>query len=106
MKYVCSWCKSDLGEINTGRGNAAITHGICNKCVDALLSRNSKPLHEFLDSLNIPVIMIESGAIVRASGVVLPLLTAVISKLRNSRGLQAVCQKGKIGEKCVIRMQS
>ena len=65
MKYVCSWCKADLGEIKTDIRDAAITHGICNKCVDALLSRNSKSLHEFLDSLSVPVIMIESGVIVR-----------------------------------------
>ena len=36
-------------------------HGICEKCVKILLSENGKSMHEFLDSLCVPIIVIESG---------------------------------------------
>ena len=65
MKSVCAWCKADLGEIKEDRGTAEITHGICEKCVKILLSENSKSMHEFLDSLRVPIIVIESGVKVR-----------------------------------------
>lgn len=65
MKSVCAWCKSDIGEIKEDLDTLGITHGICEKCVKILLSENSKSMHEFLDSLCVPVMMIESGVKVR-----------------------------------------
>ena len=65
MKSVCAWCKAELGEIKEEHETFGITHGICEKCVKVLLSENSKSLHEFLDTLHVPVIMIESGGKVR-----------------------------------------
>lgn len=65
MKSVCAWCKADLGEIKEDHETLGITHGICEGCVKILFSENSKSLHEFLDSLCVPIIMIESGMKVR-----------------------------------------
>jgi PAS domain-containing protein len=60
MKSVCAWCNADLGEIKEVHETFGITHGICEKCVKILFSQNSKSLHEFLDSLDVPIIMFES----------------------------------------------
>lgn len=65
MKSVCAWCKSDIGEIKEDHESFEITHGICDKCVKNLLSENSKSMHEFLDSLAVPVVVIEPGVKVR-----------------------------------------
>ena len=65
MKSVCAWCKADIGEIKEDSETVGITHGICDKCIKILLSENSKSMHEFLDSLRVPIIVIESGVKVR-----------------------------------------
>lgn len=61
MKSVCAWCKAGLGEIKEEHETFGITHGICEKCLKVLLSENCKPMREFLDSLSVPVIMVESS---------------------------------------------
>ena len=66
MKHVCAWCNADLGGIQEDRETFGITHGICEKCLKILLLENSKLLHEFLDSLCVPVVMIGAGVKVRA----------------------------------------
>jgi hypothetical protein len=65
MKSVCAWCKTDLGEIGEYRETFGITHGICEKCLKVLLSKDCKPMHEFLDSLSVPVVMMDSEVGIR-----------------------------------------
>jgi hypothetical protein len=84
MKSVCAWCKADLGEVKEDLETVGITHGICDKCAKTLLSENSKPLHEFLDSLCVPVILIESGIKVRTGNkYAMEMLGKELSKIEN-----------------------
>jgi len=61
MKRVCAWCKKELGPAASGSDDdQAITHGICTSCSTGMLSALAVPLHEFLDSLGVPVLLMES----------------------------------------------
>lgn len=67
MKSICAWCKTDLGKIKEDCETAGITHGICEKCMKLLLSENCRPMREFLDTLSIPIIMVEPGTKIRTA---------------------------------------
>ncbi len=68
MKKVCAWCKKTLGQVNGNPlGHFTITHGICRKCRDAVISSSPKDIHDFLDKLPVPVILIEPGLSVRTA---------------------------------------
>lgn len=61
MLVVCAWCKRDVG--TTGDPNdARTTHGICDVCASHLeASTSGVPLERFLDSLGVPVTLVDGA---------------------------------------------
>jgi transcriptional regulator with PAS, ATPase and Fis domain len=61
MKSVCAWCQKVLGtrpsEIHP---DDIITHGICVECHEKLLGPQKIDWAEFLDSLEIPIVVIDA----------------------------------------------
>jgi hypothetical protein len=65
MKKVCAWCKRELETLDADHEQKfPITHGICETCAGNLLEQMGKPLLDFLDSLEVPILMLESGPLV------------------------------------------
>jgi hypothetical protein len=60
IKTICAWCNKVISE---GKGESNdISHGICEDCYSSLLSSEPQKLKSFLDSLEIPLIVVkESG---------------------------------------------
>ena len=61
MKRICAWCKRGLGTISSElHAEDIITHGICDECQKKLLGPQKVAWLEFLDSLNMPVVVIDA----------------------------------------------
>lgn len=61
MKKICAWCKKELENVQIDVNEEhPVTHGICPRCAQRLLFGRAKPLHEFLDSLGVSILLIES----------------------------------------------
>ncbi len=62
MKRVCAWCRKELGRVHSREGSEnLITHGICEDCRDNMLFQTGVGLGEFLDSLGLPVVVVDRG---------------------------------------------
>lgn len=48
LRRVCAWCEAVLDE---GTPGAEITHGICERCMEAFLNQDTYTLESFLESL-------------------------------------------------------
>jgi PAS domain-containing protein len=66
VKTVCAWCRSDLTP-DDGAGGP-VSHGVCTDCA-AFLRANmpGRTLRSFLDSLPVPVLVLEADARVSIS---------------------------------------
>lgn len=67
MKTICAWCKTVLNDDNTDGG--MISHGICTKCRDWVRGdvANTVPLETFLDTLPIPVVVVNRDLLVETA---------------------------------------
>lgn len=60
MFVLCAWCKAVIGEGGAGV-TAPASHGICNTCRSHLMaSFDGIPLAEFLDSLPVPIAVVDN----------------------------------------------
>lgn len=60
MKRVCAWCKKSMGEVQSIlHDNHAITHGICDSCLNDLFIDKNIDFIPFLNSISAPVILID-----------------------------------------------
>ena len=68
MKRVCSWCRLDMGNVpSVIFSEDVVTHGICFDCFGKVFGPQKYNLMEYLDSLNAPVIVIDSTVCVMSS---------------------------------------
>lgn len=68
MKRVCSWCKTEMGVVQTKDfSETAVTHGICEECLQTYFGPRQVNLMDFLDSLDATVIAVNSKAIVTSA---------------------------------------
>ena len=62
MKRVCAWCRKELGRVDWQAGSEnVITHGICGSCRDNVLFQMGVELGVFLDSLKLPIVVVNRG---------------------------------------------
>jgi hypothetical protein len=65
VKLVCGWCRRSLGEIEDGDTEHPITsHGLCESCAFRLSAQLGVPLQQYLDSLGVPVTVMDADAAV------------------------------------------
>lgn len=67
MRRVCAWCGVDLAPNQSSDPNLPVTHGICPPCAAAFVAEDSGPLRLFLDSLGVPVLLVDNDARVLAA---------------------------------------
>jgi hypothetical protein len=60
MKRICAWCGKHLGD--TPDHPDLVTHGICVPCVESLQCGNRESIESFLNSLQAPVMVIDSSS--------------------------------------------
>jgi PAS domain-containing protein len=61
MKRICAWCRKNLsGEEDDSGSDRVITHGICDQCQNNLWFQQGVPFHQFIDSLEEPVLVVDS----------------------------------------------
>ncbi len=68
MKNKCAWCNIEIGSPkgiswNDNEENE-ISHGICDNCTDNLLFQSGVDLQSYIDSLNIPVVTVNTDGII------------------------------------------
>ena len=62
MKRICAWCQCELETMTAStERESVITHGICDGCAKRLETDPAEKVQSFLDRLEVPVLMIESG---------------------------------------------
>lgn len=103
MKKVCAWCRKELGSTNSraGSGNV-ITHGICGNCKDNLSFQMGVELGVFLDSLKLPVVMVDrGGTIVTANDQARTLLRKGLPEIEGYKGGEVFeCAYARLPEGC------
>lgn len=61
MKRICAWCQKDMGEVMSHtEGEYDITHGMCEDCAKQILACDRQNLHKFLDSIDVPILLLQS----------------------------------------------
>ena len=58
MKIVCAWCKKTMRD--DPASDAAVSHGICVDCMRQVVGGNDKDMKEFLGTVGVPVIVLDS----------------------------------------------
>lgn len=63
MRKICAWCNKKLETPVSSDGTdlPIITHGICSQCAESFFLDPGESLEEFVDSLNIPVLVLEAS---------------------------------------------
>lgn len=68
MKKICAWCNSDLDAIpGKDQPEDVITHGICAPCQEKILGPNKVQWLEFLDGLDVPVVVLDATGMVETA---------------------------------------
>jgi len=88
MKRICAWCEKDMGEIP---GNSVpfgeISHGICELCFAKIESIYGTPLIDYLDTLSVPVALVDKdGIVVTGNRQLQSLLGKDLSRIEGFRG--------------------
>jgi PAS domain-containing protein len=103
MKRICAWCRKELGTTDSDRDSEkAITHGICGNCRDNIMFQMGVELQVFLDSLNVPILVVNStGAVVTANNRAQALLRKRLSQIAGYRGGDVFeCAYARLPEGC------
>ncbi len=65
LKRVCSYCNVTLGPADSREElEERISHGICRECLGGLMEGEGEPLSEYLDSLEIPIFVVDADGCV------------------------------------------
>lgn len=68
MERICAWCGTSLGVLSGPRQDGyPVSHGICDACVRDVEAELPRPLSEYLESLDVPVLLINDERTVGAS---------------------------------------
>ena len=103
MKKVCAWCRRELESTAADHEQQyPITHGICETCAANLLAQMGRPLQEFLDNLDVPILLLESGPLIcSANRQARKLLDKQLADIAGRRGGEVIeCVYAKLPEGC------
>ena len=103
MKRVCAWCRTELGRVDSQADyENAITHGICENCSTNLLFQMGVELGEFLDSLKLPVVVVNgTGTIMTANHHARAMLRKGLSEIAGYKGGEVFeCAYARLPEGC------
>jgi len=67
MRQICAWCGKALTHSWTA-GEQDISYGICLPCANAVITEVPNNLHDFLDMMQVPVVLVDyKGAVQTAN---------------------------------------
>ena len=68
MKRICAWCHKNMGTMPSDiHAETIITHGICKDCLHQLFGEEGVELQVFLDSLAVPVVVVDATVTVKTA---------------------------------------
>jgi hypothetical protein len=103
MKRVCAWCRKEMGRVDSHAGcENVITHGICENCSTNLLFQMGVELRVFLDSLKLPVVVVNRrGTVVTANHQATTLLRKGLPEIEGYKGGEVFeCAYARLPEGC------
>ncbi len=66
MIQICAWCRSEIGKVSSSRvPETDLSHGICPSCYDNIRFQEGVPFGEYLDSLPVPVYVVDGNGVVQ-----------------------------------------
>ena len=88
MRKVCAWCRKELQGVDSQAGSEnVITHSICESCRDNLLLQMGVELESYLDSLDVPIVVVNGGGtIVTGNNRARTLLRKGLAEIEGYRG--------------------
>ena len=67
MRYICAWCLKDMGPVKESiHQDTDLSHGICSNCRDNVIFQEGVPLLRYIDSLSIPIFVVDRNVMVTA----------------------------------------
>jgi hypothetical protein len=85
--HVCACCRKEIPPARTLCCDRVITGGVCEECLDRIGAQPGMPLRDFLDGIQAPVLLVDSGVVVKTANLaVQSLLKKDISQMRGERG--------------------
>lgn len=103
MKRVCAWCKEELGRVHSQEGSEnVITHSICGNCRDNILFQMGVELGVFLDSLKLPIVVVNGeGTIVTGNDQARKLLRKGLAEIEGYKGGEVFeCSYARLPDGC------
>lgn len=102
MKRICAWCQKDLASNLDTNPDQQITHGICEACAARILANPGERLLDFLDRLDVPVLVVLADAkVVTANQKAQKLLGKELHQLQDFRGGEVIeCRHAHLGKGC------
>ncbi len=97
---TCALCKKTVSP--DAIAQRTITGGICEECLEHVKALSGMPLRDFLDTLGVPVLVVDSDMVVKmANKPVLALLGKNFSQVRGQRGGDVFeCAYARLPEGC------
>ncbi|MEW5736158.1 MAG: PAS domain-containing protein [Thermodesulfobacteriota bacterium] len=90
MLRICAWCGAKLSNSPGGTAEPSdypITHGICPPCADNLVFQAGVDLGRYLDSLEVPVVVVDGDAVVQtANDAARAMLGKELARIEGRRG--------------------
>ena len=101
MKTFCAWCNREMYTEHTIKG-PAITHGICNDCMDNVRFQYGAPVQEYIDSLSQPVCIVDdTGTVITANRSAQTMLQKKLDSIRGNKGGEVFeCAYARLPEGC------
>ena len=63
IRRICFRCKIELGTLaDPAKDEERISHGICRRCLEQLMSGKGETLDEYLDTLQVPIFVVNNDA--------------------------------------------
>lgn len=68
MAYTCTWCNNEMSEEQGARqGSRTIVRSICTTCLESFAFQMGVPLQTFVDSLPVPIFVVNDDVVVQAA---------------------------------------
>ena len=101
MRIVCAWCEKDLG-FKADPNDLRVSHGICPSCRGHLeASLDGIPLRQFLDTLAVPVAMVDEAMhVVYANPAAQTLLKEPPAPIEGQLGRVFECESSYLPDGC------
>ena len=103
MRRICAWCRKELQGVDSQAGTEnVITHGICRNCRDNILFQLGVELEAYLDSLQVPIVLVNrEGIVVSVNNHAKTMLCKDLAEIKGYKGGEVFeCAYARLPEGC------